>query len=153
MCESDNNDCTSTEPSSVISSTESTMNTRNQTQEIISEEGSKVTEAMTDTPSELVESQTSESPNMLSPPTTSFVQNELIRALKFNFKGDAKYAQLNNVNSDIIMTPNQKHKKGSIWSTIPVSVYGDITISAELKFGSTAIPAGWNDLCHSKSSS
>ncbi|QZN88330.1 MucBP domain-containing protein [Vagococcus lutrae] len=117
------------------------MNTQNQTQEIISEEGSKVTEAMTDTPSELVESQTSESPNMLSPPTTSFVQNELIRALKFNFKGDAKYAQLNNVNSDIIMTPNQKHKKGSIWSTIPVSVYGDITISAELKFGSTAIPA------------
>ena len=141
MCESDNNDCTSTEPSSVISSTESTMNTQNQTQEIISEEGSKVTEAMTETPSELVESQTSESPNMLSPPTTSFVQNELIRALKFNFKGDAKYAQLNNVNSDIIMTPNQKHKKGSIWSTIPVSVYGDITISAELKFGSTAIPA------------
>ncbi|MDO5742288.1 MAG: L-type lectin-domain containing protein, partial [Vagococcus sp.] len=96
---------------------------------------------MTDTSSYPTESTISESPNMLSPPTTPFIQNELIRLLKFNFKGDAKYAQLNNTNSDIIMTPNQKHKKGSIWSITPVAVSGDISISAELKFGSTAIPA------------
>ena len=140
-CEDDNSESESTETTSVINSTEGSASIQNQTQETIREEDSKVTEMVTDTSSYPTESTISESPNMLSPPTTPFIQNELIRVLKFNFKGDAKYAQLNNTNSDIIMTPNQKHKKGSIWSITPVAVSGDISISAELKFGSTAIPA------------
>ncbi|WP_202585066.1 L-type lectin-domain containing protein, partial [Vagococcus lutrae] len=140
-CEDDNSESESTETTSVINSTEGSASIQNQTQETIREEDSKVTEMVTDTSSYPTESTISESPNMLSPPTTPFIQNELIRLLKFNFKGDAKYAQLNNTNSDIIMTPNQKHKKGSIWSITPVAVSGDISISAELKFGSTAIPA------------